>query len=394
MICTQCGQEIPEGCRACPSCGKAVSEAVGAAVSPFRKAGDFGSTPAAASSNTYQEEVSEAVFPAENFAEATSPSEKRFCPNCGAKLPAGVKFCPDCGGKISFIGEAPKAYTDISSRSYRPFPTDKKTPAAPSGSSFAPASHAASAYGVIKEMCESPLTLIAFAAFSLAIFLGIIVSVNTSNSLFGTLMQYASAFGVSDEIRTIKNAVNGASAFLSITSQIPNILIAVGLWMFWSSVKKNCIKVTGITMIQVITIINFVGFGIAILTAEILMIVLASELGQCSDSATGILVAMMFVVALIAVPLALYLWKSLQTIMTIKQTALTNIASDKISRYVGVLLFIGAGVSVISALVSAFSGGGFWAFLSGICSGTASGIFGMMIFTYRTKIQEVMRRAG
>lgn len=393
MICTQCGQEMPEGSKVCPACGKIVGDTMGASVSPLRKADDFGSPPATVSSDTYKNEAPEAVSSSESFTAAVPSSEKRFCPNCGAKLPAGVKFCPDCGGKISFIGEVPKAYTDISSRSYRPFPTDKKTPAAPSGSSFAPASHAASAYGVIKEMCESPLTLIAFAAFSLAIFLGIIVSVNTSNSLFGTLMQYASAFGVSDEIRTIRNAINGANAVLSIMSQIPNILMAVGLWMFWYSVKRNCMKVTGMTVIQVITIINLIGYGIAIIAVEIIMIVLASALGEYNDSATGICVAIIFMVALIAVPLAIYLWKSLQTIMTVKQTVLTNRASDKVSGYVGVVMLISATISVISALISAFSGGGFWAFLSGVCSGVASGIFGMMIFTYRTKMQEVMRGA-
>jgi predicted amidophosphoribosyltransferase len=32
--------------------------------------------------------------------EAVPSSPYRFCPQCGAELPAGARFCPACGAKL------------------------------------------------------------------------------------------------------------------------------------------------------------------------------------------------------------------------------------------------------------------------------------------------------
>ncbi|MHC1591908.1 MAG: zinc ribbon domain-containing protein [Candidatus Helarchaeales archaeon] len=56
-------------------------------------------------SSEEDEEKQDVMIVPENQAHATKPPSsgtppKRFCPECGARLPEGGKFCPECGAKI------------------------------------------------------------------------------------------------------------------------------------------------------------------------------------------------------------------------------------------------------------------------------------------------------
>jgi len=48
----------------------------------------------------YVSAVQSTTAPASSGGEAAPGGAYRFCPQCGAELPAGARFCPACGAKI------------------------------------------------------------------------------------------------------------------------------------------------------------------------------------------------------------------------------------------------------------------------------------------------------
>ncbi len=103
---------------------------------------------------------------------------------------------------------------------------------------------------------------------------------------------------------------------------------------------------------------------------------------------------------------------------TVRGILLTGKPSDHFSRYVPVMLYIGAGIRIVNALIFCFWGYNYFIRLftlpftllvppfssvsrdvfvtltSGLCSGSVSILFGIIIFTLRSRMRKLMGQSG
>ena len=91
--CKNCGKELKEGAKFCPSCGSAVSAQNNAPGFEKTGAGKIQSGLDAVKTSRQ---------------DSLNPSQA-FCKNCGAPLKEGAKFCPKCGSLIDEIARRPRS---------------------------------------------------------------------------------------------------------------------------------------------------------------------------------------------------------------------------------------------------------------------------------------------
>lgn len=361
MLCSKCTWEIPDDSTSCPYCGAVISASAG---SPFQKAGDLG---AAGGS------VPDAVRPPMPSTPTTAAGS--YCHHCGAPLESKAKFCTACGTNVDSDPTRP-AHVPAS----RPKPGVDRTcpPAPPTGGIRT--TH--STRRAICDLCISPLSLVAIVAYSLTILFNLIGALNGSTGIFGKILDSGSMWDLKYMLGDAYDVIKGVSTFTAIIGVLPTILIAVGLWMIYASAKQNSIKTTGFIIIKVIIIIQFVFFCIGLVVVEIAALVMAISLSDY-EYMMGILIAVIFGLAIVGALLVVYYLKAIQTVDTIKTSFVTGNPSDKVSVYVAVWSFISAGAS----LISVFMGGGALTVLTALCSAVASAAFGALIFSYREKMR-------
>ena len=252
----------------------------------------------------------------------------------------------------------------------------------------------------VKRMISSPLFLTGAIGYSTYV-------------LF-QLLSGIGGIGIGDQIRRLlqqsmynadmeyyQTYINGYIMGQFLVQLIPLILIAVGIWMTFASAKAEnhfVIKTSGVSLIYVITIIQFVCFCVFVLILEILCMCILADGGmwlEYSDvgfTIKGLLILVMVVSAIIAVIRIIYYVKLCSMIQRMKRTAITGIPDCRISLFVELYCYLAGGVEVISAFVS-LSYLSVYGFLASAGLATANIAFGIFLRKYRDNMK-IMENAG
>lgn len=223
----------------------------------------------------------------------------------------------------------------------------------------------------LKNSFGSPLYLIATIAFTLTLVLSLVQAFVPSASMLGSLVsliqQYASQFGVPipDEFGSITALMSGSSIAGTIIGMIPSILIALGMWLIYSSAKKASIPAStaGYSILQVMNIISMVLMCIAALMLVIFgiigLVALNSLSGYYGGSSSGTMAvaAICLLVSIVIMVFVIIYFAKVAAIYSISKDVLRyNRSAKKISMFVIVINFIGlffSAISTVGTLVSA-----------------------------------------
>lgn len=373
-----------------------------------------------------------------------------FCPNCGSQNADGAAFCHECGTPLNAapsepVQEAPQFDAPAEPQYEAPAEPQYEAPAepqheAPSQPQFVPPvppqyqppaqpqyqppqqfGAPSGALAALKKLGSSTAYLIAAIALSLSAVLNFI------GALVGSSSSYTVTIG--DQTYRLSLGDGGAAIGSAIAALVPALLILLGVWLTYGAARKrdnSPFSTGGLTLLKVIYVIEFVcvcvGFGFAII-GIIALIIGASFIGDLFGSVTdslgldeilkgsgykgfdkdlsasvvsaaariGFIIALVVVVA-VFVFCIFFFSKLIKTINTGKRVAKTGVASDKVSPFVAVMLYIAAGFSALSALGSLVAGMIFSG-LAGLCSATAVFIFALLIFKFRTAMRREMAMA-
>lgn len=314
-----------------------------------------------------------------------------FCIKCGASMQAEEKFCPQCGAAVMPVGGQQPA------PEYQAFRMPE-------------------AVVLLKRLGSSPLFLVPVIAMTLAAVLSFIATVFGSSGIMGVIYQVlnilseimpAAVMGeLYDALFEMNGALTGVSVVSAIFSMIPTILIVVGLWMIAASAmnKVGAVQTSGFTLLKAMNIIEIVLKSISIFFVEIVLLVLAIVIGNIPsryfDGSTVVVIlvlAMILVLAIFAL-VVIYYVKVIKSLNAVKSVAAFGYPNPYASRYVGVLCFIGGvgtGISVVVKLIQQMVGfrfmtaGFLFGILSTVCSATALICFGVLIFKYRSTMQQL-----
>lgn len=313
-----------------------------------------------------------------------------FCPNCGKPCEDGMRFCQHCGAPLQDAGQQQSQ----AAPAYNPAPSAGPVYTQAAAPAYAPRPAESGVLQTLRRMARSPLYLTCAIGYTCMIVFTLVGSVS-GNSL-GGLMSYLSLLASSSyemnyllgDLYDIMPMLTGVSFGSALLSQLPAILVAVGVWMMFASALDNSgapLKTAGLTMIRIIQIISMVLSCLMFLVVEVLIIMLMSVVGRYDDSATGFFIALILIVAVVAVLDILYFVKLIGTIGKIRQNIWTEKPYGKVSSYVAVLSILGG----MASLFSIMAGGVFGALAS--LGGAVAGIgFGIFLFQYRSQMQNLL----
>lgn len=247
-----------------------------------------------------------------------------FCKNCGTEMDDNTTFCPKCGAAQS----APETQT--------PPPADRVTqqvpPQQPQTAGLAPATEAEK--NAYFKSAGSVLMLVVCIVGTLSLVFGIIAPL-----LSFQLVSFI--FGLIGSILTI--------------------LIVVGMWIAWSNAKKKTLNTTGIKLIRIPYIIQFIfmviGSAVTIITT-ILAMTAGGVAGEVTDTegaaAVGIgALAIVLLQALIPFIFNCIIFASLNKTLKVAQSINNNnaVPGQKAGKALGIVLIISAVIDIILGIV-------------------------------------------
>lgn len=301
-----------------------------------------------------------------------------FCPKCGTGLENGAKFCPTCGAAASEQAQG-----------------SNFSPNTGAGAGVRPKPIIRSAYGALRALVKSPLSIIAASLYSLAIILNLFNS--ASMSLGNTLYQLFDMVDLGYEFYQVYNEIAGVidtiSLSVTIISMLPTIIIALGLWIaiYQALSTSSRLGTSGFTVIKVIVIIRNVCTCISLALFELALIigwiVLNEQYsGYYYSDPMGTITPIMIVSGLIiAVVLGLVIafyagvQKTLNSASAVVRSGNGNV---KISAYAAVISMIGGIIGLIGGLATGVGAGKFAA----ICSAVAAILFCVLTFKFRNDV--------
>lgn len=313
-----------------------------------------------------------------------------FCPKCGAANSDGAAFCKNCGSPLGAAAQ-PAA----------------PAPAAPVYS--APAAPDTPAVAALKKVASSPLTLIAAIAYSAAMLFSWIF--NASGGIERFLYQ---VFG-SDLNRFLRGLdlpiSYGYSSWTigaiigSIVGSAPSVLVVIGFWLLFAAGRKpGPMKTAGFTLIKVTLVIGLVcvciAAGVGFIVMLVGMFMGSAFLGSSSYGGygfesvafSGLMLITLLIFAGVITLVILFLSKAIKSVNTAKNTALTGVASDRVSPFVAVMCFIAVASLAIYAIISLVTLQ-FLAFFSLAANAAFVVCCGCLIFKYRSAQRAVMASA-
>ena len=330
----------------------------------------------------------------------------KYCPRCNAACDDSAAFCTSCGASVATPASAQPGFSQAPANGAWGHPPQFSNYSVPAASP---------AIGVLKSIASSPLFLVSTILVTLGILLQFVnaMSIGGPVSVVLNLFYEADLIGYSDYYGILEG-INSLNMVSTLFSLIPVILVAVGLWLtFAAGVNKRSggFSTTGLTMVKVINIIQLVCecilYGLVLILFLIGMMSASaassysssyssyygySEYGSYAESAgVGVGIIIMAVAAIIIIPVAVLriIWyvKINRSINAAKNTALTGNGDMNVSSYVGVFCFIGAVGGFIGLIGSALTYVTVPSVLISLCSIAASVCFGILIFTYRSRMQ-------
>lgn len=320
-----------------------------------------------------------------------------FCPNCGTQVEQG-RFCPNCGCPLEQVKADPSlpaeetlnpanavteeaapepaeeiaAPKEESAAQATLLPAPEDAPSTQSYQQFAayqptipdnygaPLQQDDPVRRTIRSLASSPLFLVAAITFSVSLVLTLIGNVQLSSTAFRQAWTFLQNYGadVPEIPAGIETAMSTSRITSALSGMIPSIVIGVGLWMTYAAAKRKNDKLlgSGLTVLRVMSIIELVllcvGAGIVLLVMMIIAAVFGFSAADAgNETATIVLMVVAIAFAVLAAVFVLFIVfyvKVRKTIDTVRESLRSGVASDKVSTFVAVILFVSAAAQVLS----------------------------------------------
>ncbi len=303
-----------------------------------------------------------------------------FCSKCGTQNPDNANFCQGCGSPLHKPSQE-----DSQATTERVYRTDNSY-----SYQSAPEPAPDSPLAALKRVASS--ALFRFTAFAFcALILSNILALCDTSFIWGI---YGEIFNNVDPnmVNEMSRYLGSFSIITAITSQIPNILIAVGLWMTYAtatSKKGRQFSTAGLTLIKVIYMIDLVLMCILLALMMIVMLIAALS----TDNATDAMVVFLGVLFLDVFFGVIIFWlamiiKSLNAAKTAATEESGKHLGKNASAFVGVICYIGGAINVISAIVSLVNLS-IVAFCNCAIGAAVQICFGLLIFKFRGEMKKL-----
>lgn len=307
-----------------------------------------------------------------------------FCPKCGQPYTEGTRFCAHCGTPLQQEGPA----------------THAPQPGTPPQAFSTGVACADPVMNLLRRLATSPLYLTGAIAYSCMILFQLISPI-FSNSMGGAMDQYLGLllrYGnmgmgelaeVMDQLEWISPMLQGASLGSALVGQLPNILIAAGIWLVFASAMDRSgqpLKTSGLTLIKVIVIIQTVLIGLLALIVVVGLFILMAALANYEDSVVPFFLVMIAIFAVVFALAILFYAKLIGTVSTMQNSIRTGVPSDRVSAYVAVLAILGG----IGSILGLFGTNGLIAVLATVAEIVAAFAFGIFLFKYRDAMRMAM----
>lgn len=287
-----------------------------------------------------------------------------YCQNCGTQNDDSMRFCMNCGAALNGGG----------------FPGQPVYAAAGDDNQR-----------ILREQTKSPLFLAGAILFSAALLLRLISVVLSRGGLMDlvdTYMAMAINYGGYEAgryLRELQDAIGmigGGMTAGAVIGMIPDILLAVGVWMTFAAAAKpyGTMSTAGLTMIKAVTIVQMVFCCIGVLALAAGEVIAMIVITAYADEALPAFLVLLTLLAVLAVLQILYYVKLIGTTNSMAFTAQRGGYNGKVSLYVAIICFPAA----LGMFLLGFLGGGL-GILSGLCRAASWIVFGVYLIMYRGK---------
>lgn len=252
------------------------------------------------------------------------------------------------------------------------------------------------AVNVIKTIGSSSQFLIAAVLYSFGVLLTLIGNVSASSGATAWLMRFAYQADVDmSYLYPYLQGASGASAFSTVLSAIPAILIAVAFWLHYAtcrSMKSGGISTAGLTIWKVMNYISLVVLCLAAVLCVIgfFIILIAGLASGGSDGAAvaGIVIFCILIMGLVFGLVIPYFIAIIRVINRAKNVAATGMPDNRVSQFLIVMNWISAVCSIIGGLTSLFLSP--LAGLAGLVSAASTIIITLGLSRYRREMTVLM----
>lgn len=260
------------------------------------------------------------------------------------------------------------------------------------------------AVNLMKTLGSSPKFLAAAILYSVAVLFNLLASFGASD-VISTLYYYGANYGFDPDVfYPMMSALEGSTVVSAVIGAIPSILLAVGMWLFYTTCRNTQsgnVSTVGLTICKVITIINLVLLCCVVLflVAMVMIFIIAfAGMGEINyysysdgyygaTSAAFVITLLVIVSLIVAAVLALviaYQVSILRVINRIKGSALNGAPDNRISRFltgfmmvIGVLTCLGGLFSLIASPVAG---------IASLASGVCCVLMSLLLGEYRAKM--------
>ncbi len=291
-----------------------------------------------------------------------------FCTSCGTQNPEGSAFCVVCGKPLMGNQGAyvPPQYS-APVQSYTPPPQyyAPSQPMSPAPGYYRPVTPPSSALmpspekqaifrRSFRSVTGSPLFLTTAIVFTLSFVISIIQMIGMIGELENIMAEMLFRYGgyryIRYSYREMISTLSSMSTFFMFLALIPTILIMAALWMTYVDGRRPdhlMINTSGLSVIYVVTLIQFIGICILFLLSFIplliaLLLVGTGMNGSVSGEGWLLIFVVLFVFLIVAAIVVGYYICLLRLLSNAKRSAFSCIPSISGVMAMAVLLFISA----------------------------------------------------
>lgn len=294
-----------------------------------------------------------------------------YCPQCGTQNDDSAAFCGNCGEKLSGgVNQTTTAQNSSSTAQTIVKPAVKY--------SSNPVLNA------VKKLALSPLCLIAAVAFSLMVLFYIsnaeVIGVNAMGIVRGVLEE-AGVF--TSDISAALSLLNGTARVFAFIVMLPNIIIAIGIWItLYSAFDKNkdSVSISGLGVIRVVISVITVLTVLSAVAYVILSLISFSKIKELGATLPPLIFFVMLLILGVMIFRIFCLVKMKEIVDSFRYT-ISYKTPDVPSSFVAIISFISCGGYTIFALMQGA--------LSNWCGAAAFLCFGLLIIKYRATMKEL-----
>lgn len=298
----------------------------------------------------------------------------KICPVCGKPVEEEWTVCPYCGAPLEESDPGPR---------YEQAPS-----AAPMGRDAEPPT-----LQWMRQMICSPLYLAGAIGHSCMVLFTLVSTFRTGAAAVtetAVSQLVGNAYGVSswlDGLYSWLPVLFSASVGSALVGQLPNILVAIGLWMLYISASDPSgtpLKTAGLSLIRGVQIFQLVLLGLVALLLLVAFAVMMATL-QLYDLEAVLPIGLMLLVLLVVILAVggLYYGKLIVTINSFRRTIWTGKTQGTISLYVAVLSALGGVLPLFRVLI-----GEIFSSLASIGGATAGIAFAILLFRCRDEWEQ------